>query len=95
MSTVAFLNIGMHGHVDPTLPVVSELVKRGHKVTYHIWPSFRAAIENTGAEVRLYSGGAPPLPDPVTPLTLLGPSPAPRYGCCRPSSPNCATSAPT
>ncbi|CAM5576223.1 hypothetical protein STENM327S_06645 [Streptomyces tendae] len=71
MSTVAFLNIGMHGHVNPTLPVVSELVKRGHKVTYHIWPSFRAAIENTGAEVRLYSGGAPPLPDPVTPLTLL------------------------
>ncbi|WP_399936716.1 macrolide family glycosyltransferase [Streptomyces sp. BBFR25] len=71
MSTVAFLNIGMHGHVNPTLPVVSELVKRGHKVTYHIWPSFRAAIENTGAEVRLYPGGAPPLPDPVTPLTLL------------------------
>ncbi|MET9351828.1 macrolide family glycosyltransferase [Streptomyces sp. NPDC006617] len=71
MSTVAFLNIGMHGHVNPTLPVVSELVGRGHTVTYHTWPAFRAMIEGTGADVHLYPGGAPPLPDPVTPLTLL------------------------
>ncbi|MFG2690714.1 macrolide family glycosyltransferase [Streptomyces sp. NPDC048405] len=71
MSTVAFLNIGMHGHVNPTLPVVSELVRRGHTVTYHTWPAFREAIEATGAAVHLYPGGAPPLPEPVTPLALL------------------------
>ena len=45
MTTIAFLNIGMHGHVNPTLPVVAELVRRGHTVTYHTSPAFRAEIE--------------------------------------------------
>ncbi|WP_031482334.1 macrolide family glycosyltransferase [Streptomyces bicolor] len=71
MSTIAFLNIGMHGHVNPTLPVVAELVRRGHTVTYRTSPAFRAAIEAAGAKVYLYPGGDPPLPDPPTPVTLL------------------------
>ncbi|WP_369275008.1 macrolide family glycosyltransferase [Streptomyces sp. R11] len=71
MSTIAFLNIGMHGHVNPTLPVVAELVRRGHTVTYHTSPAFRAQIEATGATVRPYPGGELPLPDPPTPVTLL------------------------
>lgn len=71
MSTIAFLNIGMHGHVNPTLPVVAELVRRGHTVTYHTSPAFRAEIEATGATVHLYPGGELPLPDPPTPVTLL------------------------
>lgn len=71
MSTIAFLNIGMHGHVNPTLPVVAELVRRGHRVTYHTSPAFRAEIAATGATVRLYPGGEQPLPDPPTPVTLL------------------------
>lgn len=71
MSTVAFLNIGMHGHINPTLPVVAELVRRGHSVTYHTSPAFRQEIEAAGAAVRLYPGGEQPLPDPPTPLTLL------------------------
>ncbi len=50
MSAVAFLNIAMHGHINPTLPVVAELVRRGHSVTlpHHARP-FRAEIEATGA----------------------------------------------
>ncbi|WP_433158536.1 macrolide family glycosyltransferase [Kribbella sp. CA-247076] len=71
MSTVAFLNIGMHGHVNPTLPVVAELVRRGHTVSYHATPAFQAEIEAAGATVRLYSGGEQPLPDPPIPLGLL------------------------
>lgn len=71
MSTVAFLNIAMHGRVNPTLPVVAELVRRGHSVSYHTSPAFRAEIEAAGATVRLYSGGEQPLPDPPTPLVLL------------------------
>ncbi|QYN34113.1 hypothetical protein K1T35_37650 [Pseudonocardia sp. DSM 110487] len=71
MSTIAFLNIGMHGHVNPTLPVAAELVRRGHSVTYHTSPAFRAEIEATGATVYLYPGGDQPLPDPPMPLTLL------------------------
>ena len=71
MSTIAFLNIGMHGHINPTLPVVAELVRRGHTVTYHTSPAFRAEIEATGATGYLYPGGEQPLPDPPTPVTLL------------------------
>lgn len=71
MSTIAFLNIAMHGRVNPTLPVIAELVRRGHTVSYHTSPAFRAEIEATGATVRLYPGGDQPLPDPPTPLTLL------------------------
>ncbi|MEW2572607.1 macrolide family glycosyltransferase [Streptomyces sp. NPDC047070] len=71
MSTIAFLNIGMHGHVNPTLPVVAELVRRGHTVTYHTSPAFQEEIEAAGADVRLYPGGDPALPDPPTPVTLM------------------------
>lgn len=71
VSTVAFLNIAMHGRVNPTLPVVAELVRRGHSVTYHTSPAFSAEIAATGATVHLYPGGDPPLPDPPIPVTLL------------------------
>ncbi|MER7663655.1 macrolide family glycosyltransferase [Streptomyces sp. NPDC096193] len=70
MSTIAFLNIAMHGRVNPTLPVVAELVRRGHNVTYHTSPAFRAAIEAAGATVYLYPGDQP-LPDPPTPIRLM------------------------
>ncbi|MFJ8025783.1 macrolide family glycosyltransferase [Streptomyces sp. NPDC096311] len=71
MSTIAFLNIGMHGHINPTLPVVAELVRRGHSVTYHTPPAFRGEIEATGATVYPYPGGDQPLPDPPTPATFI------------------------
>jgi MGT family glycosyltransferase len=71
MSTIAFLNVGMHGRVNPTLPVVAELVRRGHAVSYHTAPAFSEEIAATGATVHLYPGGDHPLPDPPTPLTLL------------------------
>ncbi|MFI7125078.1 macrolide family glycosyltransferase [Nonomuraea sp. NPDC050153] len=71
MSTIAFLNITMHGHVNPTLPVAAELVRRGHSVTYHTSPAFAKKIEATGATVCLYPGDDPPLPDPPIPLTML------------------------
>jgi MGT family glycosyltransferase len=71
MSTVSFLNIGMHGYINPTLPVVAELARRGHTVTYHTFPAFTAQIEAAGAKVHLYSGGDLPLPDPPIPLAML------------------------
>ncbi|RAY14116.1 oleandomycin glycosyltransferase [Actinomadura craniellae] len=71
MSTIAFLNIAMRGHVNPTLPVVAELVRRGHSVTYHTSPAFAKEIEATGATVHRYPESDRPLPDPPTPVTLL------------------------
>ncbi|MFI6274518.1 macrolide family glycosyltransferase [Streptomyces sp. NPDC050988] len=71
MSTIAFLNIGMHGHINPTLPVVAELVRRGHTVTYYTSPAFRTEIEATGATVCLYPGGDQPFPEQPTPVTWM------------------------
>ncbi|WP_328425322.1 hypothetical protein OG470_16720 [Micromonospora sp. NBC_00389] len=71
MSAVAFLNIAMHGHVNPTLPVVAELVRRGHSVTYHTMPAHAEEIAATGARVLLYSGADVPLSGPPMPLTVM------------------------
>ncbi|MGW3351904.1 macrolide family glycosyltransferase [Nonomuraea rubra] len=71
MSTIAFLNIPMHGHVNPTLPVVAELVRRGHSVTYHISSAFSAEIAATGATVYPYPEADRPLADPPMPITML------------------------
>ncbi|MFE9685919.1 hypothetical protein [Streptomyces sp. NPDC006285] len=70
-ATIAFLNIGMHGHINPTLPVAAELVRRAHTVTYHTSPAFQEKIEATGATVHLYPGGDPAMPDPPMPVTLM------------------------
>ncbi|MFI6294714.1 macrolide family glycosyltransferase [Nonomuraea sp. NPDC050790] len=58
MSTIAFLNVPIHGRVDPTVPVVAELVRRGHSVTYHAPPAFSAEIAATGATVFPYPESA-------------------------------------
>lgn len=41
-----------HGHVNPTLPVIAELVRRGEKVDYYCAEDFRPAIESAGARYR-------------------------------------------
>lgn len=40
------------GHVHPTLPIVTELVRRGHRVVYYCAEELRSKIEATGAELR-------------------------------------------
>ena len=54
MSKILILNIPMHGHVNPTLALTKELVKRGHDVTYFISEEFREKIIPTGANVIIY-----------------------------------------
>jgi MGT family glycosyltransferase len=71
MSTIAFVDLPMHGHINPTLPVVAELVRRGHSVTYHTSTQFAKQIEATGATPCFYPEGGGPLADPPTPLTML------------------------
>lgn len=50
MSKIVFFCIPAHGHTNPTLGVVRELVARGHEVRYYSYHSFREKIEDTGAE---------------------------------------------
>ncbi|MDO3703635.1 glycosyltransferase [Micromonospora sp. C28SCA-DRY-2] len=71
MSAIAFLNIAMHGHINPTLPVVAELVRRGHSVTYHAPSGYAEQIAATGARVFRYRGDDVPLSGPPTPVTVM------------------------
>ena len=54
MARVWFYNIPFHGHVNPTLPLIRELVTRGDEVTYFSTASFEARIQATGALYRGY-----------------------------------------
>ncbi len=57
MSRVLLFNIPAHGHTNPTLPLVKELVRRGERVAYYSSDSFRNVIEDAGAEFRSYRSG--------------------------------------
>ena len=54
MARVWFYNIPFHGHVNPTLPLIRELVARGDEVTYFSTAAFEARIQATGALYRAY-----------------------------------------
>jgi len=49
MASILMINIPYSGHTNPTLPLASELVKRGYKVLYINAEEFREKIEATGA----------------------------------------------
>lgn len=49
MSKIAFFCIPAHGHTNPTLGVVKELVSRGHEVRYYSYDNFKEKIEAAGA----------------------------------------------
>lgn len=57
MAKIVLFNVPGSGHVNPTLPVVMELVARGHEVLYYNTPTFQRAIERTGALFRSYPDG--------------------------------------
>ncbi len=52
MAKVLFFNIPAYGHMNPTLPLVAELVRRGEHVIYYSSEAFRPAIEQAGATFR-------------------------------------------
>ena len=49
MSKIVFFCIPAHGHTNPTLGVVRELVSRGHHVWYYSYHILREKIESAGA----------------------------------------------
>lgn len=56
---ITFSTYAAHGHVNPTLPVVAELVRRGHRVTYVVAEQFARLVAATGAEVIAYESVVP------------------------------------
>lgn len=49
MPKILMMNLPFSGHVNPTLPLAEELVRRGHEVDYICSEQFRKIIEKTGA----------------------------------------------
>ena len=47
---IAFVSLGAFGHINPTLALVTELVRQGVRVTYFTTEAFRSIIEPTGAK---------------------------------------------
>jgi len=54
MTKFLFCNVPYQGHINPTLPVVQELVKRGAKVVYYCSDKFGDIIQASGATFRPY-----------------------------------------
>jgi UDP:flavonoid glycosyltransferase YjiC (YdhE family) len=52
MSKILVFNVPAHGHVNPTLPVVRELVSRGEQVAYYLTDEFEPQIRHIGAKFR-------------------------------------------
>ena len=50
MSRIAFFCIPAHGHTNPTLEVVKELIRQGHEVRYYSYECMKEMIKSTGAE---------------------------------------------
>lgn len=58
MAKIAYVGLPAHGHTNPTLPVMKELVSRGYQVLFYNSASFRDKVSPTGVEFR-------PLPEPM------------------------------
>lgn len=54
MPKAIFFNVPGHGHIIPSLPLVAELARRGHEITYYASEGFRAGVEAAGATLRPY-----------------------------------------
>jgi hypothetical protein len=49
VAKAVFFNVPVYGHVNPTLSLVAELVRRGDEITYYSSETSRPAIERAGA----------------------------------------------
>ncbi|WP_438285057.1 macrolide family glycosyltransferase [Saccharomonospora azurea] len=49
LSHILLVTVGAHGHINPHLPVLAELVERGHRVTIVVPESFAELAASSGA----------------------------------------------
>ncbi|MFG2924770.1 macrolide-inactivating glycosyltransferase [Streptomyces sp. NPDC048305] len=60
---IAMFSIAAHGHVNPSLEVIRELVARGYRVSYAIPSSFAEKVAATGAAPVIYTSTLPTAPE--------------------------------
>ena len=58
----AFINIPAAGHINPTAPLVEELLRRGHRISYACKREAVAPIEEAGARIVDLPFEMPPVP---------------------------------
>jgi MGT family glycosyltransferase len=58
MALVCMLGHPAPGHINPNLPLMAELCRRGERVIYYATEPFRAKVERTGSEFRSYGDHA-------------------------------------
>lgn len=51
---ILFINLPFSGHINPTLGLVQELVKRDNKITYLLTSDWKEKILHTGADFSEY-----------------------------------------
>ncbi len=61
---IAMFSIAAHGHVNPSIEVIRELVARGHRVSYAIPASFAEKVAETGATPVIWNSTLPTDDDP-------------------------------
>ncbi|MEU8838136.1 macrolide-inactivating glycosyltransferase [Streptomyces roseus] len=61
---IAMFSIAAHGHVNPSIEVIRELVARGHRVSYAIPAPFAEKIAETGATPVIWNSTLPTDEDP-------------------------------
>jgi MGT family glycosyltransferase len=54
MQKILYFSLPAHGHVNPSLPVIEELARRGAHIDYYSLEPFRRSIERTGATFHDY-----------------------------------------
>ncbi|MGW5981285.1 macrolide family glycosyltransferase [Bacillus mycoides] len=54
MANVLVINFPGEGHINPTLAIVSELIRRGETIVSYCIEDYRKKIEATGAEFRVF-----------------------------------------
>jgi MGT family glycosyltransferase len=54
MAKALFFGLPLHGHTNPSLPLVQELVARGEEIVYYSTRALAPNIEHTGARYRPY-----------------------------------------
>ena len=54
MAKALFLSLPLHGHINPSLPLVRELVARDDEIVYYSTDRFAEEIERAGARYRPY-----------------------------------------
>lgn len=52
---VVYFSVDLHGHINPTLTLISELINRGDQVYYYSNINYKEKIETTGANFKNYN----------------------------------------